>query len=306
MYNSGEGDFLAVSPQSSYQDFFVISYDDVMANRTRKRAIIIAIYLLILIGIVWMIASALRPAPSCTDGKQNQNEAGVDCGGVCGACAERTEASPISVVSSAVLPGTDGRLDAVARIANPNPRFGSADVAYTFILRAADGSTVAERTGRTYILPSETKYVVEQNIVVPAGSQRVTTATLTVSGGTTWQRFEGFEEPRITVTNKRFDLVAGGTAFAEAYALVRNESPYDFANLLINVVVKDAAGTPIALQKTEMDALNASMQRDFKLQWPQRFEGAPISFDVEVEANVFDVANFRKRYLPGGELQQWQ
>ena len=38
--------------------------------------------IVILVYITWLV-----PKPSCTDGIQNQNETGVDCGGSCTACS---------------------------------------------------------------------------------------------------------------------------------------------------------------------------------------------------------------------------
>ncbi len=266
-----------------------------MAYRKQRKAIIIAVYVLLLVGIVWWVVAALRPAPSCSDGVQNQNETGVDCGGVCGACATVLETENITIDSSYVIDGVDGRVDAVAQITNPNHRFGASRVAYTFVIKAADGTVVGKRSGTTFILPAETKYVLEPGITIADGAT-VAQAEFSIAD-VQWKIFDGYQEPRIIVLNKSYTLTHSDTSYSRVSGLVRNDSPFDFASIRVNVVLKDKDGVPIAIHRTRMDTFDSGMERDFSLPWPQKFPGEVATVDVEVEANVFDVDNYRKRYI---------
>jgi len=266
-----------------------------MTHRKRRKAIILSVYALLAFGIVWLIAGALRPAPSCTDGRQNQNETGVDCGGVCGACTTTIAAEPLKIEGSYIIDGVDGRVDAVAQITNPNHLFGASSVRYTFVLKDAQGTVIGRRDGATFILPAQTKYVLEPGIEVQENA-RVANAEFTITR-TQWEVFDGYEEPRIVVLNKAYTLAHSDTVYSRVTGLVRNESPFDFDKIYVNVVLKDAAGTPIAIHRTRIDTFDSGMERDFSLPWPQKFPGDVATVDVDVEANVFDVTNYRKQYL---------
>ncbi len=266
-----------------------------MTHRKRRRAIILVVYALLVFGIVWWIVAALRPTQSCSDGVQNQNETGVDCGGVCGACTVVLETKDIVIDGSYVIDGVDGRIDAVAQITNPNHRFGASRIAYTFVLKAADGTVIGERTGTTFILPAETKYVLEPGITV-TNNVSVAQAEFSITD-VKWKLFEGYQEPRIVVLNKSYTLASSDTAYSRVSGLVRNESPFDFTSIRINVVLKDKDGIPIAIHRTRMDTFDSGMERDFSLPWPQKFSGEVATVDVEVEANVFDVDNYRKHHI---------
>ena len=44
-------------------------------------------YLAILVSLIWLVYSfEFKPAPNCFDGKKNQEETGIDCGGSCISC----------------------------------------------------------------------------------------------------------------------------------------------------------------------------------------------------------------------------
>lgn len=264
-----------------------------MADRKQRRAIILAVYGLIAFGLIWMIYGAVRPEPSCFDNKKNQNETGVDCGGVCGACTVQIDAQPLSIDGSYVIDGADGRVDAVVQISNDNALFGASMVRYTFQLKDEAGSVVGEATGTTFILPAETKYIPEPGIDV---SGSVASADFTISR-TQWVAFSGYQEPNIVVLNKRYEIKNEETEYARVSGLVRNDSEYDFASIRVNIVMKDDEGTPIALHQTRMDTFDSGMERGFSLPWPHSFPGTVASFDVEVEADVFDVDNFRRQYI---------
>ena len=54
-----------------------------MERNKKKQIVISLIYVTIFLVIVSWIYYIIRPVPNCFDGKQNQNEEGVDCAGVC-------------------------------------------------------------------------------------------------------------------------------------------------------------------------------------------------------------------------------
>lgn len=271
-----------------------------MFTRVQKRAVIITIYLIIFLSIGTIIFFAVAPAPSCTDGKKNQREEKVDCGGPCAACAEAPDVDPLTVTEQAVLFGGAGVYDVVALITNPNQDHGASSLSYEMVLRGNNGEAIAERRGTTFILPSETKQIVETNISASVAPSRV---EVTV-GDVRWERFSGYEKPQINIYNRQYAPISGGVGFAHAQGLLRNESPFDFSVVQITVVLRNAAGAPIAVHKTEMRTVDAGEARDFRLVWPNSFPGDVQRLEMEAVADVYHSQNFVRKYLPGGKFQE--
>lgn len=271
-------------------------------TRERKRMLIIVIYLAIFSLVGFLIYLAVKPAPTCYDGKKNQKEEKIDCGGPCKPCAKIINAEPLQIMEQAFVYGGPGKYDVLAKITNPNNQFGSPKFSYEFILRDSSGQEIARKEGVGFILPAETKYVLETGLaaeIIPNEME----VKITHSN---WEEFFKYEKPRLNIYNKRYDLISGGTGYSEAYGLVRNESPFDFNFIKINVILKDSSEKIIALNSTNMYTVSAGEQRDFRLLWPTSFPGETQNVEMDAEADVFNSQNFIKKYLPGGKFQELQ
>ncbi len=98
-------------------------------------------------GFLWWI---LDQPPTCTDGKQNQNELGVDCGGICGLrCASETR----RLLTKWVMPleVSEGFWSVVAYVENPNLHSYVDTISYRFKLYDENNALVVERDGSTFI-----------------------------------------------------------------------------------------------------------------------------------------------------------
>lgn len=237
------------------------------------------------------------PAPTCFDKKLNQKEEKVDCGGPCMPCAEEIVGKDIVVQKTFIVPAGEGKFDTVAEIHNPNPLFGGKKVYYTVELKDNSGKTLLKRNDQTFILPNENKYIIEVEWETP---QQPADVEVTIDN-VEWIKFTNFDSPQIVVRNQRFGLIKNATSYAEAFGLVSNESPYDFHNVVINVVLFDDRDVPIAVNKTVQNTLDADTQREFRLTWPEPFPGNMKRSEMQAEANIFDSLNFMKKYIPVSE-----
>lgn len=263
-------------------------------NRLLKRNIIITIYITLFLMFIGGIVMILKPDPTCFDEKKNQNEEQVDCGGVCGACPEEVVGKDLVIKDAQVLFGGENRYDVVAEIHNPNALFGGEKVYYTIEVLDAGKNILAKRTGMTFILPNENKYIVEIGM---EATQTASNVNVTIDK-VDWVKFTNFDSPQIIVRNQRFGLVENTTDYAEAFGLVSNESAYDFHDVVINVILLDERGVPIAANKTVQKTLDADSKREFRLTWPHKFPGTIAASSMQAEANVFDSLNFMKKFIP--------
>ncbi|MCW1888507.1 MAG: hypothetical protein KIH67_003040 [Candidatus Moranbacteria bacterium] len=273
-----------------------------MELRTRKQVTVAAVYSLILAifaGLLYFFF--FYQAPVCTDGIQNGREEGVDCGGVCAnACIEKVAGAPFTIEEVAIMPGGTDKYDVLGRVYNPNDTEGASSFEYTLTLKDASGQELVTKKGTSYILPQEHKTLIEvglESLAVPA------TATLSI-GSITWERFSGYQEkPNINIYQKRYNQIAGGVGFGEAFGLVSNESPFDFRSLIVKVILRDREGKPLAVNSTEMRTVTSGEERDFRLLWPEQFPGTVEAVDMEVDADYYHADNFMKQYLKGGRFQ---
>ena len=267
-----------------------------MGKRQIKRMIIILIYLIILGMIIWLFYALTKTKETCTDKIKNQNEEGVDCGGVCAPC-KHIVVRPLTIGATGVVSGgVADQYDFYSLISNPNNVFGSGKIDYEVDLKDANGNVLARREGTSFILPGEQKYIVENNLpapVSPAGGE-------IIIKNTQWTQFDDYyKNPEIEIVNKNYSTIKSGVGFAEATGLLRNKSPFDFNEIVVRIILKDSSGKVLALNSTSMETVNSGQERDFRTFWPSKFLGSENVQDMgtQVEVNVFDSEAFVKKYF---------
>ena len=272
-----------------------------MDKNQRKRLIIISVYAIIFLLLVYGVYSWTRPEQTCFDGIQNQNEQGVDCGGICGKKCEIVAEHELIVEGAGfVESGLAEKYDLFAVIDNPNQTLGSENFNYKFIVRDSQGLVIALKEGSGFILPGETKYIIENNIAMQGLPDKV---ELKISN-TRWDEAnENYEKPQLRVVNKQYDEITNGVGFGEATGLLKNESSMDFNTISVKIILKDDQGKIIALNSTEMNTVLAGENRDFRVFWPNRFTGNVSNMEVQAETNVFSSEAFVKKYFKEQKFQ---
>ncbi len=262
-------------------------------NTEKKKYIIISIYVTFFILIIIGLYFAFKPRESCMDKIQNQNETGVDCGGVCQKECDIVEAQNLVMGEvGLVYSGLVDKYDFYAKISNPNAVFGNKNFAYEINLKDQGGNVIATRSGSSFILPGEEKYVVETNIE----SGEIPFSQEFKILNSDWIRLEDYyEKPDIQIINKNYSEVSQGVGFANAQGLLRNRSPFDFNSIKIQVILKDSNNKILALNSTAMQTIKAGEDRDFKISWPNSFPGVVSVVEAQAEVNIFNSEMFLKR-----------
>jgi len=277
--------------------FFLLHMLEPVRKKRQAKVIILCGLILAIIVVLWNVF--VSPSPTCSDGKRNQDETGVDCGGVCGVCKEAPHILGISVLEASVVK-SGSKYDVMARLKNPNDAYGAADISYEFRLKDISGDQIFVVEGHDYILPKQEKYVVAVGLDVPT----VPTSAELVITRVQWAHFTAFDEPKFTVRNKQFSPISSGPGFALVSAIIRNDTPNDFGSVSVAVILRDINGVVVAIGRTQMNTIKSGEERDFHLPWPDNFIGEVARIDVFPETNVFKDENLIRRYFPGGKFQE--
>jgi len=275
-----------------------------LENSKKKQIIIstiyVVIFLLLTAGVVYMI----KPKPNCFDGKLNQNEEKVDCGGVCEEKCETVAEEKIKVEEVGyVASGIVNKYDIYGYVYNPNTFFGSEKFSYNFIIKNNAGEIITEKKGEGFILPGEKKYLIESNVE----TTQIPSSVELVIGEVKWTKFisSGYQKPELKIVNKNYNEITSGIGFSEALGLLKNDSQFDFEKINIYIILKSANGEIIALNSTQMNTVKSSENRDFRAFWPSRFPGEVRTVETQVDVNVFKSESFSRSNFETERFQEY-
>jgi hypothetical protein len=272
-------------------------------NRNVKKIVIISIYLLILIAFLVFIYFEFKAKPSCFDAVQNQNEEGLDCGGICAEKCALVAQQDLAVQQTGFVPsGVANNYDIYGVISNPNQTLGSSSFNYQFTVRNAAETIITTKNGTGFILPGETKYLVANN---QAMQDTPTKVELVISDLQWVEVNDLYERPQLKIVNKNYKEISSGIGFIEATGLLKNESPLDFSLIKLEIILKNDQGRVVALNSTQMNTVQAGENRDFRVFWPNNFPGTVANMEVQSEINVFNSESFVKKYFKSEKFQQY-
>src|SRR3989344_1070411 len=120
----------------------------------KRQIFYIAILFLVILVFGFLIAyPRLNKAPTCSDGRKNGTETGIDCGGICArACMMQVDA--ISVLWTRAFKVVPGRYNAVAYLENHNKNVAIDKISYRFRFADKNNIYIGKREGTTTVPPS--------------------------------------------------------------------------------------------------------------------------------------------------------
>lgn len=220
--------------------------------------------LLVLIALSALVAPLVYyfyPKPSCFDGKQNQDEAGIDCDGSCAkVCVERT--SPLKVLFTRQFLVSNNVYSVVAFVGNPNATLGAKNVPYIFKLYDERNILVAERRGSTDVLPG-TSFPVFEGLIA-AGARAPIRAFFEFTRTPHFERLP--DQPLLSVRNTQFD----DTDPPRLTATIVNQNIFQVQDISVVVMLYDAKDTVIAASQTLLDTIEKNGSAEVVFTWPQK------------------------------------
>lgn len=222
-----------------------------------------------------VVIATFYQTPSCTDGTQNKEEEGIDCGGSCPyLCTAQKQ--PPTVLFTKALTNSSGRTDIIAAIENKNAFAAAKNVPYRITLYGTNQVLLQEVTGVLDLLPGAATQVYVPGVVL--GKQPVVGAFLSIASSSP-QWFLMTADPRTVprVSNTQ----QGGTLDApRVEAVLSNPSVTVLHNVSVIVMVRDVRGEVIAASKTIVQVIPAQGEAVALFTWNSSFVSTPASIEV--------------------------
>jgi hypothetical protein len=205
----------------------------------------------------------LRPTPSCFDNQQNGEETGVDCGGpLCISCEEKN-LRPLSLLPT-VLFRADRSFSASAEVRNPNTHFGARMFDYEVYFYDASGNVLRSASGKSFIYPGESKYIVDAGARITAGIPSRAEIKLK-ENSVQWVREDEFLQPLYDVKNvataiEAEQVIVSGT--------ISNLNNFSIARIIIDAFLVDRFSAKVGVSKTELNNVGPFRVEQFKIFFP--------------------------------------
>lgn len=231
----------------------------------RRRLIYLSILFVIIVAPLsyWAFTTYYRP-PTCFDGKMNQNEQDIDCGGICVKLCQAESIPPI-VHWSRIFKVSDGLYTAGILIENPNDTARASNMRYRIKVLDKDGIPILDRDGVTAIDPKERSIIVEPQIFT--NQSVASTIQFQWLGEFGWERVE----PELLKIEVRDVEWRNEDIQPEISSTIYNSTLGVFEDFFVGVIVYGMDGNAIAVSETYVDRLGPNDTKPIYFTWPQAF-----------------------------------
>lgn len=209
---------------------------------------------------------------------------------------------PLKVVSTKFLNVQNNDYDFVAKVSNTNLDYGSGMVRYELKFYNLGNSTFYTKAGNFYILPGQTRYVLDTPIRLDQQVGRVEFQIKSID----WQKINPLAAEGIDLVTRSVNYVPLNQPglFAKAGGSVINDSQFDFDSVDVVAVALGPSDEILAINKTIIRTFLTRTNRGFEVSWFTPFPGFVDHVDAEATTNVFNNLNFIRQFGGSERFQQ--
>ncbi|MEI6042211.1 MAG: hypothetical protein WCQ00_01445 [bacterium] len=201
-------------------------------------------------------------SPTCFDNKRNQDETGVDCGGICTkACTADVIGTPLLLWSRAFTIA-NGKNNLVAYLQNPNLNYISEPFSYVFNVFDDNNILLGTREGVVSATNEKNFVVFEQ--AFDAGQRKIGKVIFEITSPVTWIR-KPSEKAKVTVSSDQIISVAGIPTLTST---ITNTTVKTYTNFYVVAIVYDVDGNAKVVSRTLVDELRGNGKADVVFTWP--------------------------------------
>jgi hypothetical protein len=247
-----------------------------------RRFFFILIFVVIIIGVgILFLIPVLNKAPTCTDGKQNAEESGVDCGGNCEYLC-KNQVLPFPIDFSRSFLSSDKRISMIAVFSNQNKTSGVKKADYRFVAYDKLGGVIRTKDGTTSIGANSKNAIFEGPF--PVGDRVPYTTTFE------WVNPLSFSKTDSNVSGLHLDTISTDLKTDENTFLtvvLKNSMTRTVENVPVVVVLYDKDGNGVAASKTILDVLNPDQTAEIYFSWNHKITEEIANIEVLPVFNQF-------------------
>lgn len=204
----------------------------------------------------------------------------------------------IEIVSTNYIISGTNRIDLLAKIRNPNNDYGAGVLGYRFDILDSKQEIVFSRSGQSYILAGQSKYLVWVGLEVK--NNDISKINLTLDN-IVWEKITDLKNPRLVIKDKKLESSSSRGVIATASGILVNESNYDFNAVDIAAILYDDKDNIIGLGRTELRTIISGEKRYFEINWDKLFNTKVSRLELEANTNILDRGNILKINGDGSE-----
>ncbi len=202
-------------------------------------------------------ATFLKTTASCFDNIKNQNETGVDCGGVCGISCELKALRPLTFSEPKIF-ANNGLISLLVEVSNPNPNYGSDNFEYQINFYDSENKLLDSQLKSSFIYAGETKELVEAGLAIPGNPAKAEITLEKIN----WKPVTDWQTPILETSNPKFSLSQGAVTVS---GQIHNPSNFDISEVIVIAVLLDNFNREIGVSKTELKNLAPFQQMNFQV-----------------------------------------
>lgn len=255
-----------------------------MAWAFKRQLFYIGVLLIFFLVLGFLVVSPyINKVPSCTDGIQNGNETGIDCGGLCSrACT--FEVDKISVLWSRTFEVIPGRYNAVAYLENHNKDKAVSKIRYKFRFADKDNIYIGKRDGQTFIPASGKFAIFEAGIGVGNSVPVYTTFEFTETPVWNVISEDKIKQLKILVSNIKLEDQNTNPRLS---AVIKNDSLFTVPEVSVVALLYDEKGNAVSASRTYLDVLEKEESLNINFTWPKPILEDIVAKELIPMYNVF-------------------
>jgi len=229
----------------------------------KKQLTYLLAFLVLVMGVVTFFVLKIV-APTCFDGKQNQKEKGVDCGGTCSQeCLGAIRG--LTVLWSKPLKISESKYDAVALVENRNLFLSAKLVKYQFKFYDDRNILIATRDGEIFVNPSQKFAIFESNI--DAGARKPAKVFLEFQKDIKWEIYKE-ENLGLVIVDKEYK----NDPRPSISATLENKTLANVKGIYAVAIIYDEIGNAIASSATKIKEIRKESSVGLFFTWPENFD----------------------------------
>ncbi len=202
---------------------------------------------------------SLKPSPSCFDNKQNQNEEGLDCGGVCQPC-ELKEVADIRLLPVRLIEALNGKTSALLEFQNPNLNYGASPFYFDLNFLDKSGKVIKTISSQTVLAPAEIAFRVEPNL--DADFDKISRAEI-IAGNYQW--LSRAQMPAVKIQARDVSIILEKEGRGRIKAFIKNESSITANSVYVHAIVFNDLASVAGLSRTLIENLRSQEERSVEI-----------------------------------------